>query len=69
MNNRNDEWKALMAELEATPPELDYTLIRAKARYRKNGLRRMLAPVGALCGLLLSFALLVNVSPTFASAC
>ena len=69
MNNRNDEWKALMAELEATPPELDYTLTRAKARNRKNGLRRMLAPVGALCGLLLSFALLVNVSPTFASAC
>ncbi|MGI6028276.1 MAG: DUF4179 domain-containing protein [Candidatus Heteroscillospira sp.] len=69
MNNRNDEMRSLLSELEQTPPELEYTLTRAKAKMRSRKIRRFLTPVGSLCALALSFVLLVNVSPTFASAC
>ena len=66
--NRNEELKALLLDLHETPPALEYTLTRAKAR-RKTSIRRIFAPLGTVCGLVLVFMLMINVSPTFADAC
>lgn len=68
--NRNEEYKALLAETEHTPPALEYTLQRARARRRKRRLERMLGiPAGSLAVCALTFVLLVNLLPTFARAC
>lgn len=68
--NRNEEYRALLAELEHTPQALEYTLQRARARRRKHRLGRLLGiPAGSLAVCFLTFALLVNLLPTFAYAC
>lgn len=68
--NRNEEYNALLAELERTPPELAFTLTRVKARSKKQrffrGLRTAAASLG---GVLTAFVLLVNYSLPFALAC
>ena len=69
--NRNDEYNALMDSLETTPPALEYTLARARAKRsaaKKRNIRAVFAPLGSLMALCLVFVLLVNVSPTFAYA-
>ena len=69
--NRNEEFTALVEELQETPPELAYTVQRAAARRKKSRrLGRFLGiPVGSLAVFFVSFTLLVNLLPTFARAC
>ena len=68
--NRNEEYNTLLRELDQTPPELEYTVTRAKARARRHQARRWVGvPVGTLAGAFAAFVLLVNTVPTFALAC
>ena len=69
--NRNDEYKDLIEELSETPPALEYTVARARARVRKNRIvrRSFLVPVGSAAAFLICFTVLVNVSMPFAMAC
>lgn len=68
--NRKEEYRALLQELEQTPPELNFTVARAKARTRRQRIRRSVtAPLSALSAACLAFVLLVNVSAPFAMAC
>ena len=49
--NRNEEYNTLLRELDQTPPELEYTVTRAKARARRHQARRWVGvPVGTLAG-------------------
>ena len=64
--NRMEEYRALMAELEAVPPELEYTLTRARARRSRR--RAVTVPAASLAGMLAAFALAVNLSTPFALA-
>ena len=68
--NRMEEFEALRRELDQTPPELEFTVARAKARARsRKRLKWAGVPVGALAGVFAAFVLLVNAVPTFALAC
>ena len=68
--DRNEEYKALLRELDQTPPELEYTVTRAKARAKRSRARRWFGvPAGTLAGAFAAFVLLVNTVPTFALAC
>ncbi len=67
--NRNHEMDELLAGMNETPAALDYTLTRARVRLRKQKKHAILAPLGGLCTLMLTFVLLVNFSTPFASAC
>lgn len=68
--NRNEEYKALLSELESTPPELEYTVSRAQSRQKKTRCRRraFLVPFGSLAAVFAAFAMMVNLSPNFAQA-
>ena len=69
--NRNEEYLALMQELETTPDALETTVERALER--KNALRKKKyifgVPAGSLAACFAGFVLLVNCFPTFAYAC
>ena len=69
--NRNEEYSALLKELEATPPQLEYTVQRAMARKNASQKKRRLLgiPAGSLAVCLTAFVLLVNLFPPFAAAC
>ena len=69
--NRYDEYKSLIQELDDTPPALEYTVTRAKARNRKAKIiRRSFAiPMGSVAAFFISFVILVNASTSFALAC
>lgn len=68
--NRNEEYRALLAELEQTPPELDTTVERASRRSAQRKRRRLFSlPLGSLAACFAAFAVLVNVSVPFAHAC
>lgn len=64
--NRNEEYSALLRELEDTPPALEKALPRARARLRR---RRVLQPAASLAGLACCFVLLVNFCAPVAYAC
>lgn len=69
--NRNDEYKALLEELDETPLKLDYALERAqmKCEAKKRRKRKAaFAPVWIAATVFGVFVLLVNISPTFAYA-
>jgi hypothetical protein len=69
--NRNEEYQALLKELEILPQELETTV--EKALKRENALRKMhkfwRIPAGSLAACFAVFVLLVNCVPTFAHAC
>ena len=69
--NRNEEYKALLAELECTPAELEHTV--EKALTRKSASQKKRRAWGFSCGSLAAcfaaFVLLVNLSVPFARAC
>ena len=69
--NRNEEYKALLAELEQVPESLDNTAERALAR--QNASRKKRRAWGISCGsfaaCFAAFVLLVNLSVPFARAC
>lgn len=68
--NRNEEYSALLQELEQVPPELDGTVDRARARLRRRRVRRWWGiPAASLAGVAAAFVLLVNYSMPFAQAC
>lgn len=70
--NRTEEYRALLAELEQTPPALEYTVQRALDREKreKRRKRRIFGiPAGSLAACFLGFVLLVNLFPPFAYAC
>lgn len=69
--NRNAEYAALLAELENTPPALEYTVQRALARKKASQKKRRLlgVPLGSLAVCFTAFVLLVNLFPPFAYAC
>ena len=67
---RNEEYQALLQELEATPPALDGTAERAlRRRKRDRRLRLFGVPAGSLAACFAAFVLLVNLFPPFARAC
>lgn len=68
--NRNEEYRALLQELETTPPALDTAVERALKRHRAARKRRLWGiPAGSLAACFLLFVGLVNAFPTFAAAC
>lgn len=68
--NRNEEYRALLQELEPTPPALDTAVERALKRHRAARKRRLWGiPVGSLAACFALFVGLVNAFPTFAAAC
>ena len=68
--DRMDEYRALCTQLEETPPALEYTLTRAKARRRRRKFGRFLGiPAASLAGVFTAFVLLVNFSIPVALAC
>lgn len=69
--SRNEEYRALLTELENTPPALEYTVQRATTRQTATRRKRRLlgVPLGSLAVCALGFVLLVNLFPPFAAAC
>ena len=68
--NRTEEYNALLHQLEQTPPELDGTVDRARARLRRRRAGRWCGiPAASLAGVAAAFVLLVNYSMPFAQAC
>ena len=68
--NRNQEYEALLQELEATPATLDGTAERALRRRRRDRRLRLFGvPAGSLAACFAAFVLLVNLFPPFARAC
>lgn len=69
--NRKEEYDNLLAELDNTPPALEYTVARAKARAEKTRHIRYFftAPVSGIAVFLIVFIVTVNMSATFAMAC
>ena len=68
--NRNEEYQALLQELEPTPPALDGTVERALRRRRRDRRLRLFGvPAGSLAACFIAFVLLVNLFPPFARAC
>ena len=68
--NRNEEYQALLQELEPTPPALAGTTERALRRRRRDRRLRLFGvPVGSLAACFIAFVLLVNLFPPFARAC
>ena len=70
---RNEEYLALMEELEYTPTELEYTITRVQARAKKHQVHKTLRffgiPVASLAGILTAFVMVVNFSIPAALAC
>lgn len=71
--NRREEYRALMGELEQTPPELSCTVTRARERAKRKKTDRALRlfglPLAGAGGLAMAFVLLVNLSLPAALAC
>ena len=67
---RNEEYQALLNELELTPPALAGTVDRALRRRRRDRRVRIFGiPAGSLAACFTAFVLLVNLLPPFARAC
>ena len=69
--SRNEEYAALLSELEQTPAELETTVDRALRRQRAAGKKRRAFGISAagLAACFGAFVLLVNLSMPFARAC
>ncbi len=70
--NRQQEYAALLAELEQTPAALQDTVRRAEERQVRERRRRWRVfgiPAGSFAACFLAFVLLVNLFPPFARAC
>ena len=68
--NRNEEYKALLQELEPVPTALDGAAERALRRRRRDRRLRIFGvPAGSLAACFIAFVLLVNLFPPFARAC
>ena len=69
--NRNEEFNALLAELERVPKQLDSTVAQAMQRFNASQKRRRAWGIscGSLAACVVCFVLLVNLSVPFARAC
>ena len=68
--DRKQEYEALLQALEETPPALEYTVQRARARKKRRRAGRILGiPAASLAGVFTAFVVLVNTSMPFAMAC
>lgn len=69
--SRNEEYAALLAELEHPPKALELTVEKARNRETVSRKKRRLfgIPAGSLAACFLGFMLLVNLFPPFARAC
>ena len=69
--NRNEEYKALLAELEQVPKQLDTTVEQAMKRQNTSQKKRRTWAIscGSLSACFACFVLLVNLSVPFARAC
>ncbi len=69
--NRNQEYEALLRELEPIPDMLDTTVERALKRKKTSQKKRRLlgVPMGSLAACFAAFVVMVNAFPTFAKAC
>lgn len=69
--NRNEEYLNLSAELEITPPSLEFAVTRAKARAKKaKRVRRFFTiPASSVIVFFAAFVVMVNLSMPFAMAC
>lgn len=65
--NRNQEFDILKKELGITPPELEYTVTRARARIKHHRRRWVVLPA-AIAAVFAAFVILVNTSTSFAYA-
>ena len=61
--NRNEEYRKLRQELDQTPPELEYTLTRAKAKADRHTQATDRLPAATLTALLVAFVIPVIPSP------
>lgn len=67
--NRNDEFRELLTEWAETPPALEHTVRRARAKAgRRQALRTLAGPLGSVAAVFVLFAVLVNSSVTVARA-
>ena len=69
--NRNEEYEALLSELEETPLKLDFTLERAQLKreaQKRRSRKAIFTPLGTVAAVFAVFVVLVNLSPTFAYA-
>lgn len=68
--NRKDEYFELLNELDDSPVELEYTLIRAESKLRSKRRNHFLIfPISSIASFLILFTIFVNCSITFAYAC
>ena len=67
--NRNDEFEAILTELNQPASGLEDTLNRAYKRKRKRTAKIIVCPLGGLAACFAIFVLLVNFSATVANAC
>jgi len=69
--NRKQEYQELLAELENTPPALEYAVTRAQARAKKtqNIRRFFFMPASSAAAVFIAFIAMVNLSTPFALAC
>ncbi|MEA4987118.1 MAG: DUF4179 domain-containing protein, partial [Anaerovorax sp.] len=68
--NRKDEYFELLNELDDSPVELEYTLIRAESKLRnKRRSHFLILPISSIASFLILFTIFVNCSITFAYAC
>ena len=69
--NRTQEYQDLLAELDNTPPALEYTVTRARARAKKakNVRKLFFMPAGSIAAIFIAFVAMVNFSSPFAMAC
>ena len=65
---RQQEFEALLKEISVTPPALDGTALRAKARAQRHK-RGWGISLGSLAAAAAAFVIVVNAFPTFALAC
>ena len=69
--NRKQEYQELLAELDNTPPALEYTVTRARTRANKTKSIRKLffMPASSMAAIFIAFVAMVNLFTPFAMAC
>lgn len=69
--NRKQEYQDLLAELENTPPALEYAVSRAQARAKKTRSVRnfFFMLTSSVAAVFIAFVAMVNLSATFAMSC
>lgn len=67
--NRNDEFAAILEEVNRPTPGLEDTLKRAYKRKRKRAAKLIVCPLGGFAACFAAFVMMVNFSVTVANAC